>query len=156
MAETTKVVATYRRDHSGCDQHRFGSARTVSVAASLTPELFPARSTATTVHVFVPANVYGAAWVTPGAPTVNSDPLSWISYSIADCASTSSVDGLHCSMLVPQKSSGGWVAIRSVGVVGGVRSLLASSVTVTTLLFADRLPAESRALTANTCVEPGG
>jgi hypothetical protein len=47
------------------------------------------------------------------------------------------------------------VAVRFVGVAGGVRSLLASSVTVTVLLFPDTFPDESRALTANTCVEPG-
>jgi len=37
------------------------------VAALLTPELFPERSTATTVQVFVPSKVYGAAFAIPGA-----------------------------------------------------------------------------------------
>ena len=66
-----------------------------------------------------------------------------------------SVDAFHCITLEPQKSSGGVVAVRFVGVLGGVRSLLCSSVTVTALVAADRLPDESRARTANVCVVPG-
>jgi hypothetical protein len=57
---------------------------------------------------------------------------------MADGASTSSLDASHSSTLLPQKASRGCLAVTFSGVVGVVRSLLSSNVTVTLFARPDR------------------
>ena len=72
----SRARASPRSIQAAARQHSDWSSWTVSVAGLLTPELLPARSTATTVQVFVPSNVYWKAdHATPGARHRRGGPV---------------------------------------------------------------------------------
>src|SRR5687768_12196634 len=90
----------------------------------------------------------------PGGVRWAKPPLRYSSYSIADCGSVLSVDGVHLRIRLPQLSLKSSTS-RFVGADGGVLSPFPSRVTVCALLRPETLSEKSRARTWNVKV-PGG